>query len=146
MLSVPSIYRPTRCSPLASVCGLAGVALLVTVLLISSQPAVATSAHVAVKADSQSAGALADKAVAALDDTHHEVLGDALRCFRVRGGGSECGFAVVIQYDDGAVRTCAGSLVVRRHHARFRSGLSCRLSGSGQVRKPLGATRLPYDP
>jgi hypothetical protein len=109
---------------------------LLIILIVWATFAVATSVNAAVKTDSQRADALADRAVSEINDAHHQVLGDASRCFRVRGGDLECGFAVVIQSDDGAVRTCAGSLVVHHHRARFRSGLSCQLGGA-QVDKPV---------
>jgi hypothetical protein len=132
MLSVRSLYRPTRHRALATsvacFCGLAGVALTFTGLPSSLQPAAATSPTARVQTYPQTPRALASKAIAAIEDARHEVLGDALRCFHVRGGRVECGFAVVIRYEDGAVRTCAGSLVAHHHRARFRAGLSCRLS------------------
>jgi hypothetical protein len=109
---------------------------LLIILLVGATLAVATSAQAVVKTDPQRAEALSDRAVAAIDDAYHEVLGHALRCSRVRHGHLECGFAVVIRYDDGAMRTCAGSLVVHHHRARFRNGLSCQL-GDAPVDKPV---------
>jgi hypothetical protein len=99
--------------------------LLIT-LLVGATLAVAPSANAGAKSDPQRAEALSDKAIAAIDDDYHDVLGHSLRCFPARHGHLECGFAVVVRYDDGAVRTCAGSIVVHHHRARFRTGFSCR--------------------
>ena len=107
--------------------------LLIIVLIGAT---LAPSANASLKTDPQRAEALSDKAVAAIDDAHHEVLGHSSQCFRVRRVHMECGFAVVVRYDDGAVRTCAGSLLVHHHRARFRTGFSCQL-GRGPVDKPV---------
>ena len=94
------------------------MALVAALAITAPSSAAATTAV-------QRAHDLAYRAVTEIDDAHHDVLGHSTRCFRVRGRGTECGFAVVVRYEDGAVRTCVGSIVVRRHRARFRPGLSC---------------------